>query len=210
MIGEIPTETKKDIWKLIKKKFKVNDDMKDYTMKSLGKKWRDWKSNLNKKYYDPDPDSVDALPIEQLENRVDAHQWRNLVQFWRSEKGTTRSITNKANHSKQTINHTAGAKSFARVHEELKIEREADVSRTDVFYATHRKKDGTLVDPRSGSLMEEMQNCMSQEEDTQNEGSEQGHDDVYAHVMGQERRGRVRGIGLGPNSVQVQGPMTKP
>nr|DAD37912.1 TPA_asm: hypothetical protein HUJ06_008553 [Nelumbo nucifera] len=75
---EFPTETKEEIWKLIKKKFKVNDDTKD-TLKSLGKKWRDWKSNLKKKYYDLDPDSADALPIEQLESRVNAHQWRNLV-----------------------------------------------------------------------------------------------------------------------------------
>nr|DAD19695.1 TPA_asm: hypothetical protein HUJ06_021158 [Nelumbo nucifera] len=148
----------------------------------------------------------DALSIEQLESRVDAHQWRNLVQFWRSEKGTARSTTNKPNRSKQTINHTTGAKSFARVREELKIERETDVSRAEVFYATHKRKDGTPVDPRSGSLMEEMQNCMSQEEDTQNEGSEQGHDDVYARVMGQERCGRVRGLGLGPTPSRFRGP----
>nr|DAD37101.1 TPA_asm: hypothetical protein HUJ06_007742 [Nelumbo nucifera] len=57
-------------------------------MKSLGKKWRDWKSTLKKKYYDPDSHSADALPIEQLGNQVDAHQWKILVQFWRSEKGT--------------------------------------------------------------------------------------------------------------------------
>nr|DAD43770.1 TPA_asm: hypothetical protein HUJ06_002000 [Nelumbo nucifera] len=176
-------------------------------MKSLSKKLRNWKSTLKKKCYDPDPDNADALPIKQIENQVDAHQWKNLVQFWRSEKGTARSITNKANCSKQTANHTAGVKNFARVREELQqIEREADVSRTEAFYATHRKKDGSPVDPRSGSLMEKMQNCMSREEDTQNEGSEQGHDDVYARVMGQERCGRVRGLGLGPTPSKFRGP----
>lgn len=52
-------------------------------MKSVGKKWRDWKQEIKRTAYDIYDNDADRLA--NCPNRVDPDQWRVLVQYWGSE-----------------------------------------------------------------------------------------------------------------------------
>nr|DAD25127.1 TPA_asm: hypothetical protein HUJ06_026591 [Nelumbo nucifera] len=61
-------ELKDDIWDIVEKKFDVDEWLKDFSMKSLGKKWKDWKCDLKTKYFDPNADITKSI---QIGKRVD-------------------------------------------------------------------------------------------------------------------------------------------
>ena len=56
---------------------------RELTMKMLCASWKDFKFTLKKKYYIPHQDSTQ--PILCGDNRVDEHQWKMLVDYWRLE-----------------------------------------------------------------------------------------------------------------------------
>lgn len=55
-----------------------------WILKSVGKKWRNFKSSLKSRYYDP------TKPIERQivyrDERVLEDQWCKLLQYWSTEK----------------------------------------------------------------------------------------------------------------------------
>lgn len=54
-------------------------------MKALGKKWKDFKSDLKKKHYDTHNTYEDRLA--DRDSRVLPEQWRQLIEYWDSEEG---------------------------------------------------------------------------------------------------------------------------
>ncbi|XP_077221391.1 uncharacterized protein LOC143855090 [Tasmannia lanceolata] len=190
---KVPNESKEDMWDIIQEHYHVHEMNKVWALSNLGKKWRDWKCHLKRTYFDPN------LPC--TEDRVIESQWSNLCNHWRSPLGQKRSETNKANRSKQLTTHTAGTKSFARIrHEEGQ-----DLSRVEMFRRTHTKKDGRPVDSASEALMEKFLEYETQHPQS-SANDIAAKDDVFAQVMGPERRGRVRMMGFGTNPTQMFGP----
>ncbi|KAK9277534.1 hypothetical protein L1049_007078 [Liquidambar formosana] len=134
------------IWSLpatqrIQEKFDVNHGNKDWVLKSIEKKWKDWKSELKLKHYETHTTNEERL--KDLDIRVVPKQWSILVSYWNSLEGMERCKIGKHNRALQRLNHTAGSKSFARIFREKTDERSdgEEPSRTDIFIATHTRDE---------------------------------------------------------------------
>lgn len=97
---------------------RVMDDIKhvfdypqelDTTIRSkLNNYWRDHKHTMKSTGYDPNRSEAQNLahrPTDVVES-----QWAPLVKMWNTKKNKELAAKNKANRSKQTIQHTGGSK----------------------------------------------------------------------------------------------------
>ncbi|KAB1213584.1 hypothetical protein CJ030_MR5G012366 [Morella rubra] len=112
-------------------------------------------------------------PSEQATmHHVNLEQFCKLVDFWYSDAGRHRSHAEKQNRSLQTTVHTAGSKSFARYAHELRRMEEIGLNDSGSSQTSNEfRVDGSIGWSPS---------------------------DRYAQVIGPERHGRIRGVGLGP------------
>ncbi|XP_058067564.1 uncharacterized protein LOC131216938 isoform X4 [Magnolia sinica] len=190
------------MWGLVTSKFEFDGNAKAWVLKSIGKKWREWKGELKKLHYSSH--EIDEERLADLDERVQEDQWKILVQFWNSEEGKARSKTNTKSRKKQLINHAAGSKSFARIREEERKKANGEgPSRADMFILTHTCKDGKPVDEASSVVMTKLN-----EEISQQPGASQSstiRNDLLSQVMGEDRHGRVRTYGLGPSPSDLWG-----
>ncbi|XP_077251840.1 uncharacterized protein LOC143891073 [Tasmannia lanceolata] len=199
--GGFHLKKKKDMWAIVKTKYDVPEDNKPYVIADLGKKWREWKSTLRTKYFlqnePPPPGSV--IPSE----------YQILCDFWNSTEGQKLCATNKANRAQQTIAHTAGSRSYARVTKmEFKAKKKMP-SRADTFVITHTKKDGEAADPKSKEIMAKIKE--RQEQNPKPESSRiPSRDDLFGQLMGEETRGRVRMLGFFATPSTTLGTATRP
>ncbi|KAB1219859.1 hypothetical protein CJ030_MR3G009501 [Morella rubra] len=146
----------------------LGDIVKSWFLKDLGEKWRNYKCSL-KQIFD------EAFTPQYVKNNaptdVNLEQFCKLVDFWYSDAGRHRSHAGKQNRSLQTTVHTAGSKSFARYAHELANGGDW-TERFRKFTNFHEfRVDGSIGWSPS---------------------------DRYAQVIGPERHGRIRGVGLGP------------
>ncbi|KAF3965957.1 hypothetical protein CMV_009906 [Castanea mollissima] len=77
------------------------------------------------------------------------------------------------------------------------------VERADVYVKLHLHKDGTPVNAEAQSNIEKINELLSESSNRVQSSDLTGSiswapDDVYAQVFGNERNGRVRGVGFGP------------
>ncbi|GMI64776.1 hypothetical protein HRI_000146900 [Hibiscus trionum] len=137
----------------IKERFslEVSDD---YVKHALGKKWRDHKSFLKKKYF------KNSLSLQEKMQNVPPgllrYQWEDAVRFWSSTKGEERERVGVASRQKQKYTHTAGSKSFARIANEEELKSGSSVGRVQLFDITHTKKDGSAITPEAAEIMAKM------------------------------------------------------
>ncbi|KAB1202890.1 hypothetical protein CJ030_MR8G022419 [Morella rubra] len=147
----------------------LGDIVKSWFLKDLGEKWRNYKCSLKQKYFD------EAFTPQYVKNNaptdVNLEQFCKLVDFWYSDAGRHRSHAGKQNRSLQTTVHTAGSKSFARYAHEL-----ANGGDWTERFRKFTNFDEFRVDGSIGW----------------------SPSDRYAQVIGPERHGRIRGVGLGP------------
>ncbi|XP_073057312.1 uncharacterized protein [Primulina eburnea] len=61
---KMPLDSKKKMLDVIKEKYELPPGTESWTLRSIGTKWRNWKSELKKKYYDPE------LPIQVVGTRT--------------------------------------------------------------------------------------------------------------------------------------------
>ncbi|KAB1223362.1 hypothetical protein CJ030_MR2G016101 [Morella rubra] len=147
----------------------LGDIVKSWFLKDLGEKWRNYKCSLKQKFFD------EAFTPQYVKNNaptdVNLEQFCKLVDFWYSDAGRHRSHAGKQNRSLQTTVHTAGSKSFARYAHEL-----ANGGDWTERFRKFTNFDEFRVDGSIGW----------------------SPSDRYAQVIGPERHGRIRGVGLGP------------
>ncbi|KAB1220084.1 hypothetical protein CJ030_MR3G005571 [Morella rubra] len=206
---KVPMSIKEDCWSLMTKRFTIpepplGDIVKSWFLKDLGEKWRNYKCSLKLKYFD------EAFTPQYVKNNaptdVNLEQFCKLVDFWYSDAGRHRSHAGKQNRSLQTTVHTAGSKSFARYAHELEKEKQVPINRADLYKTVHMRSDGSPINPDVAEKIRRME-----EIGLNDSGSSQTSDefrvdgsigwspsDRYAQVIGPERHGRIRGVGLGP------------
>ncbi|KAB1223173.1 hypothetical protein CJ030_MR2G006078 [Morella rubra] len=206
---KVPLSIKEDCWSLMTKRFTIpepplGDIVKSWFLKDLGEKWRNYKCSLKQKFFD------EAFTPQYVKNNaptdVNLEQFCKLVDFWFSDAGRHRSHAGKQNRSLQTTVHTAGSKSFARYAHELEKEKQVPINRADLYKAVHMRSDGSPINPDVAEKirrMEEIGLNDSGSSQTSNEFRVDGSigwspSDRYAQVIGPERHGRIRGVGLGP------------
>ncbi|KAB1209959.1 hypothetical protein CJ030_MR6G020103 [Morella rubra] len=147
----------------------LGDIVKSWFLKDLGEKWRNYKCSLKHKFFD------EAFTPQYVKNNaptdVNLEQFCKLVDFWYSDAGRHRSHAGKQNRSLQTTVHTAGSKSFARYAHEL---------------------------ANGGDWTERFRSSQTSSEFRVDGSIGWSPSDRYAQVIGPERHGRIRGVGLGP------------
>lgn len=138
----VPEKNKNIIWRIVKLKFDIAPIGELWIMKSLGKRWRSWKSFLKLQHYDTHETEEERLADRNP--RVLKEQWQFLVAYWSTEKAKAASARSKACQSNVVAHHTAGTKSFARIIEEEKQKRpnKDGPSVEDLFIMTHTPKNG--------------------------------------------------------------------
>ncbi|KAL7238002.1 hypothetical protein ACSBR2_004160 [Camellia fascicularis] len=191
----LPDEIKEKMWQQVQSKFEIDPKSKSWVLKSIGKKWKDWKAELKANRYNTH--KTDEERLADRDERVVPDQWQILISFWNSKEAKERSVTNKASRAQQKITHTTGRKSFAQVREEQRAKRpDKEPSRAELFILTRTRKDGQPVNKESSVLISQLRERAAQQKETSQNGTVK--DDILSQVMGQDRHGRVRTYGLGP------------
>ncbi|KAL4335846.1 hypothetical protein GQ457_07G004070 [Hibiscus cannabinus] len=193
---EMPGGNKNQALNLVKTKFSLEVSDK-YLKQTLGKKWRDHKSNLKKKFFKND------LTLESKKQNppgILRYQWEDACDFWNSNKGESRERIGVVSREKQKFTHTAGSKSFARIANEHEITSGSSVGRIQLFDITHTRKDGSPITSEAAEIMEKLREKRAEYEATASthNSSVNANDidnQVIAEVFGPERYGRNRGQG---------------
>nr|CAD1820376.1 unnamed protein product [Ananas comosus var. bracteatus] len=196
----MPLDNKKIMWNTVKLKYNLGDDNWPWVMKALGKKWKDFKSGLKKKHYDAHNTYEDRLA--DRDSRVLPEQWKQLIEYWDTEEGQTRSLRSKSNRSKQITTHTAGSRSFARIHEEKRKEKGVVPTRAELFKITHVHKNGDPMNEECANKIREIDMKTKNQPDTAKKGAKEVND-LFSEIFGKEKHGRVRGLGLGPAPTHI-------
>ncbi|KAH7847026.1 hypothetical protein Vadar_021014 [Vaccinium darrowii] len=79
---------KERLWAEVKANVDTSDVFKHNCLRSVGKKWRDWKDELKKDFYDIYDNDEDRLA--NCPDRVDVDQWSILVKFWGTKSAKRR------------------------------------------------------------------------------------------------------------------------
>ncbi|XP_039135710.1 uncharacterized protein LOC120273131 [Dioscorea cayenensis subsp. rotundata] len=198
---KVPKTLKDELLKFIELQFSL-EISREYVLKSLGKKWRDYKHDLKTKHFRRE---------QGLQANKDKHpsgtirwQWEQLIDFWYSRKGEDSKKLGIASRKQQKYTHTSGSKSFARKEKEMETSSGRKVGRLELFRATHTKKDGSHMNMETEQIMEKanekLAGCQTIDEDMQMVEIE-----ILTQVIGKERCGRVRGLGLGPTPKSYYG-----
>ncbi|KAK9286630.1 hypothetical protein L1049_015030 [Liquidambar formosana] len=152
----MPDASKEKMWQLVLSKVDISPSGRTWVLQSLGKKWKDWKSQLKAKHYYPH--QTDEERLADRDERVLPDQWAILIAFWNSEEGQERTATNRANRAQQKLRHTLGTKSLARLCEEERAKRPNGEEPTweELFILTHTRKDGQPVDEASAAAISQL------------------------------------------------------
>ncbi|XP_049406184.1 uncharacterized protein LOC125869791 [Solanum stenotomum] len=189
-------EEKKKLLDFVRKKFTIPKCGEDFVLKSLGKKWKDYKCQLKGDHIPKYKTKI--VLLKNRPSRIPRDQWSGLVAYWLSDKAKRRIQANRNNRAKQNMPHTGGSKSIATLMDE-KVENGVEPTRAEVFVLTHKKRaDGRPLDDDSAKDMinEKMSNSEGPTDQPPHRVAWKG--DVYSHVLGNERSGYVRDLGLGP------------
>ncbi|KAH0725285.1 hypothetical protein KY284_001150 [Solanum tuberosum] len=110
-------DTKKDLWDYTKKKYIIPEAAKDWALVTIREAWRRHRSDLKINYYDPY--NNDEIRMAKKPGHIPKYQFRELLNYWKSEKFKKMSETNTKNRKKLMNPHTAGKKSFALIRSKL-------------------------------------------------------------------------------------------
>ncbi|KAM0036203.1 putative chromatin remodeler Bromodomain family [Helianthus debilis subsp. tardiflorus] len=193
--SKVPEENKENMWQKVLTKFDIDPCSRSWVVKSLGTKWRNFKSLLKSTHYDTH--TTDEERLADRDGRVLPDQWAVLVSQWSSEKWQRISAKNKANRARQKFNHTSGKKSFARIREEEKAKRPdgKEPSKAELFILTRTRKNGQPVNEETAAVISQLcETETNKEQSTINKNEPQ--DDAYDRVMGVDRKGSVSLLGL--------------
>ncbi|KAL2902115.1 Autonomous transposable element EN-1 mosaic protein, partial [Bienertia sinuspersici] len=170
--------------------------LEKWILKSIGHKWRDYKCLLKGKDYDDDTD-INTLYDNCPDDDVEYDQWVNLVNFWRSEEGQRRSNRSKESLEKAKVKpiHTTGTKSHARVREEMKKSSNKSPTRTQVYLKCHQHES-------EADITNQIKNVVTEQGDQELDLD----DDPVSKVLGKDKYGRVRGLGLGVKPSDIGDP----
>ncbi|XP_057427922.1 uncharacterized protein LOC130721189 isoform X5 [Lotus japonicus] len=164
---------------------------KRYCLLIMGRKYRNGKLKLwNSKY---DPSYSRGYLIANVPDGVPKDQWSSFVDYHLKQEYQELCQRNSEARKKQTIPHTGGSKLLSRRQYEMEMELGREVSRGEMYIATHKKSNGSYVneDARSVGVLVEQE--LSQTLDF----SEVSKNDALAKVLGPDHSGCVRGLGVG-------------
>ncbi|XP_060965386.1 uncharacterized protein LOC133034339 [Cannabis sativa] len=203
---KVPMEFKNLLWEYIKSMFKLGPEAKHSTLKTAGRRWKDWKAfltrNLIFKYKDKVPAMLDRPPDAYV-SCYKPEDWKEFVakrcsQEWEKKRKKMQDI-----RSQNTYNHHAGRGGVKKVEEKLEKELGHQLTIYDRAYLwirIHTNKNGELDDPA-----QEVADRIAEIRKQVEEGTilVEGSKDILTLALGtEEHGGRVRGMGGGVTQTQ--------
>ncbi|CAL1358791.1 unnamed protein product [Linum trigynum] len=118
-----------------------------YILSSLGSKWKGHRYELYKHKYKR------IWTREQNINKppegIPKEQWASFIDYRQRKTTQDMSIRNTRNRGEYQLNHTGGSKSIARKTTEMSESTGQEVSRGQVFVETHKRPDGSYLNPKT-------------------------------------------------------------
>ncbi|KAM7274520.1 hypothetical protein ACFE04_016386 [Oxalis oulophora] len=171
--------------------------MKGWTLKNISEKWRGYKGDLKRQYFDETSNIVDVVDRVYAERKVDKSQFEKLMIRWRTDEDKKSSEQNSKNRSKHDQSHIVGTKSFARVAEELEEELKREPARSEIYVKTRVRVDGTFSSRASETVVANINRITTTATASEGESSQ----DVLAKALEKpEKIGREICIGMLPPS----------
>ncbi|XP_050245547.1 uncharacterized protein LOC126693581 isoform X1 [Quercus robur] len=204
----MPEKLKEECWRLVKRKYQVPDNpkayegLKKFTLQKIGKAWRDHKCRLKAKHYIPHSRNKARVKSNRPRKCI-LEDWDILVDHWYTDDAVIESDKNKDRRSKQDDIHTGGSCGYV-MHAAKKAKTDGHpIERAVLFQILRTRKDGSAVNPVMKEKMDKMKELLVDPKNQLQSFDRSGSiawstDDVFAKVMGKERKGRIRGVGFGP------------
>ncbi|XP_073113114.1 uncharacterized protein [Elaeis guineensis] len=192
---------KVELLRVIESKFVLPPSTHDFVMKSLNRKWKEYRAQLKKDYM------RQGMTEEEVARNcppdVPPHQWMELVHYWFSER--TYSAIGRAARAAQSVPHISGSKSYARLRQEFVDEHGREPGQVEFYRMTHTHQDGTFVRDESRDLYERATSLIVERDDESAASTQQSRieAEVFTELLGPECYGRVRDYGVGVTPTQL-------
>ncbi|XP_049399687.1 uncharacterized protein LOC125863701 [Solanum stenotomum] len=147
-------EQKKKLVNFVRKKFSFPKSGEAFVLKSLGKKWKDYKCEIKGEYMSKYK-TKDSL-LKNRPNRRPRDQWSGLVSYWLSDKAKRRTQANRNNRANQKMPHTRGSKSIATLmHEQSGYVRGLGLGPTpSVLWGSKSSVENIVVEDSSNEVVQ--------------------------------------------------------
>ncbi|AQK91604.1 hypothetical protein ZEAMMB73_Zm00001d009275 [Zea mays] len=194
-------KNKEDILNQVKKRFLYPARMEKWVLRTIGDRWRQHKSNLKSIYFDVHKSK--EANYKNVPEGVIPDQWIALVNNWMTLKAQDISEANRINCAKKKAIHTTGTKSFARNREELREQdpEKKNPHRVVLYIHTHRANSSKNINAHVGDLKDLLVQQPDLADTSQGKVAWKG--DALTRILGEEKPGRVHGLGLVPNPDKV-------
>ncbi|MCD7450206.1 hypothetical protein HAX54_004353 [Datura stramonium] len=141
-----------------------------------------------------------SIPIhgEEFVKKSIGKKWKDYKCDLKTVYDQKRSQANRISRAKQKMPHTGGFKSIETLMNKQAVDR-IEPTRFKVYILTHTKrKDGRTLDEESSNIFDMMKEKLSNGETPieQLHGSVAWEGYVYSQVLGNDKSGYVRGLGL--------------
>ncbi|XP_021739802.1 uncharacterized protein LOC110706214 isoform X3 [Chenopodium quinoa] len=159
---------------------------KEFILRHMNALYRDYRRKLKAIYYD-DPKLINQVQREKNKPKnVARRDWLYLCKLWHSPDFKKLSQRNRKNRSRLKIPHYSGTKSFARIADELKLNREP--TRAEIL--------SKPVDPvkfaENQEIVSKLKNSIQEREDGHNNMSDE---QIFKEILGEEKHGYLRAYG---------------
>ncbi|KAK9981937.1 hypothetical protein SO802_035199 [Lithocarpus litseifolius] len=201
----VPHKNKVDSWIEIEKRWIIDPQIihpanqMNWAMHLLGELRRNRRTKLKKKCYPKDALKEDVL--KSIPRWADTQDYATLVDYWFDPDTQTLINKNKRSRGFQKDIARSGPISFAQTADNMAKESGQAVERAAVFVKVYSTKDGSPISNTVKEKIDKMKEILNNGHTLQGERREGilwAKDDAFAQVMGEERPGRVRGVGFGP------------
>ncbi|CAN6247909.1 unnamed protein product, partial [Urochloa humidicola] len=164
----------------------TRDFTRDWILKVVNKRWRDYKSYLKKTYYNPNDRSMDQI-MKNAPPGVNEHQWVALLGIWCKDQHKRTCQRNSEAGKNHKHPHTTGRKSHARLKKEMEVKNKGPVHKIELWDEAHKKKDGNYANQSVLQLMDEAYEKLADLKRKKNGNlSSQDYDIVFEDVIGKD------------------------
>ncbi|MQM16199.1 hypothetical protein Taro_049151, partial [Colocasia esculenta] len=191
-----------------KRKYDVGELEKKWILKDISQKWKYHKYALQRKIFKQSKKSIQVNPPDHLHISVD--MWKEAVKIWTSEHWVRRSEVNRKNKGVHKIFHCAGTQTFADIRKAKLQKSGQEMDRSELFIVTHTRKDGigVPVNRECAVAIEKIQALKQSQSSTSSSQTVASKYDIYSQLLGEDKPGRVRGLGTGPTPATLWGKST--
>ncbi|XP_058071034.1 uncharacterized protein LOC131220079 [Magnolia sinica] len=176
-----------------------SDNCKSIIIKRPDDMWKDWKNRLRGSVldmYDNDGDRKKNCP-----NGIKLEDWVKFVDYESTEEVKSRREKGKESRREMKFPHTTGRRGSARTAELIQQKNpNTQITRTELFLATHTRSDGSLPSQELSITTEKIKEIVANDPACMH--NDLNHDPV-AQVCGLDKRGRVRGLGHIPKTTII-------